>query len=351
MALRVGTNQMERRSFALFLVSLSCFSRFLSASPGDADPIYKECVEKCEKTGCVGEKCFQHCNFSSDGNSIDGPWYLQEPLYVQWKQWDCLGDCRYHCMLSREEERQKLGYQPAKYHKKWPLRRIYGIQEPVSMALSALNLAVQFHGWVSFFILVNYKLAFRPNKTTYYEYTGLWHIYAIVAMNAWFWSAVFHARDVDLTEKLDYSSAVALLGYTLFLAIIRAFSVRVEAARVMVAAPVFAFVATHILYLNFYDFDSGLNRIVCVAMAVLQLVVWAIWTVTSRHPSRWKMWGVVFGGALAVILEMYDFPPYSGLVDAHAIWHATMIPVTYLWWSFVRDDSEFRTLVLTKKTK
>lgn len=71
-------------------------------------------------------------------------------------------------------------------------------------------------------------------------------------------------RDVDLTEKLDYSSAVALLGYSLILAIIRAFNVRVEAARVMVAAPLIAFVTTHILYLNFYQLDYGKLLSMCM---------------------------------------------------------------------------------------
>lgn len=66
-----------------------------------------------------------------------------------------------------------------------------------------------------------------------------------------------YCRDVDITEKLDYSSAIALLGFSLILAILRAFNVRVEAARVMVAAPLLAFVTTHILYLNFYQFDYG----------------------------------------------------------------------------------------------
>lgn len=97
----------------------------------------RTCVEQCEKTGCVGNKCFQHCNFSSDGNPIDGPWYLQEPLYMRWKQWDCRSDCRYECMLSREEERRKLGNKPTKYHGRWPLRRIYVIQ--VLRALIALH--------------------------------------------------------------------------------------------------------------------------------------------------------------------------------------------------------------------
>ncbi|XP_015878073.1 uncharacterized protein LOC107414465 isoform X2 [Ziziphus jujuba] len=323
----------------------------LHASAGDADPIYKSCVEDCEKSGCVKDKCFQHCKFTSDGKPIDGPWYLQEPLYLRWKQWDCRSDCRYQCMLAREEERQKLGDKPVKYHGKWPFQRVYGIQEPVAVALSALNLAIQFHGWISFYILLHYKLPLRPNKRTHYEYTGLWHIYALFSMNSWFWSAVYHSRDVELTEKLDYSSAVALLGFTLILAILRAFNVRDEAARVMVAAPLIAFVTTHILYLNFYKLDYGLNFKVCSAMRVTQLLIWAVWAGVTRHPSRWKLWVVVAGGGVAMLLEIYDFPPYHGFVDAHALWHATTVPLTYLWWSFVRDDAEFRTLALHKKVK
>lgn len=52
-----------------------------------------------------------------------------------------------------------------------------------------------------------------------------------------------------------------------------------------------------------------------------------------------------------MILETYDFPPYKGYVDAHALWHATTIPLTFLWWSFIRDDAEFRTSALLKKVK
>lgn len=96
---------------------------------------------------------------------------------------------------------------------------------------------------------------------------------------------------------------------------------------------------------------AGLNMTVCVGMGVIQLLIWAIWGGVSGHPSRWKLWVVVLGGAIAMLLEIYDFPPYLGLVDAHALWHATTIPLTYLWWSFVRDDAEYRTSVLLKKTK
>lgn len=64
-----------------------------------------------------------------------------------------------------------------------------------------------------------------------------------------------HSRDMTFTEMLDYSSAIALIGYSLLLAIIRTGNLRAEAPRVMVAAPIIAFVSTHILYLNLYKFD------------------------------------------------------------------------------------------------
>lgn len=131
-------------------------------------------------------------------------------------------------MIRREKEREELGFAPVKYHGKWPFIRVsifqvcrimpiltrtlsnhnyfihmigtyfnsnILVQEPVSSLFSVLNLIMHFHGWLSFFLLVCYKLPLKPlSKRTYYEYTGLWHIYGFVAMNAWFWSFIFHSR-------------------------------------------------------------------------------------------------------------------------------------------------------------
>ena len=59
---------------------------------------------------------------------------------------------------------------------------------------------------------------------------------------------------------LDYSFAIAVLGFSLIVSILRTFDVRVEAARVMVSAPVLALVTTHVLYINFYKLDYGIQR-------------------------------------------------------------------------------------------
>ncbi|KAH0921800.1 hypothetical protein HID58_021818 [Brassica napus] len=94
--------------------------------------------------------------------------------------------------------------------------------------------------------------------------------------------------DVDITKTLDYSSAIAILGFSLIVSILRTFDVRVEAARVMVSPPVLAFVTSHII-----SMFTGWNMIVCVAMGVAQLFLWARWAAVSRHPSNWKLWVVV----------------------------------------------------------
>lgn len=68
-------------------------------------------------------------------------------------------------------------------------------------------------------------------------------------------------RDVDITKTLDYSSAIAILGFSLIVSILRTFDVRVEAARVMVSPPVLAFVTSHIMYINLYKLDYDIQKI------------------------------------------------------------------------------------------
>uniref|UniRef100_A0A0D3C4Q2 Post-GPI attachment to proteins factor 3 n=1 Tax=Brassica oleracea var. oleracea TaxID=109376 RepID=A0A0D3C4Q2_BRAOL len=157
------------------------------------------------------------------------------------------------------------------------MRRAHGhCQDPASVTFSVLSLAMHFHGWFSFFTTLYYK-------------------------------------DIDITKRLDFSSTIAVLGFSLIVSILRTFDIRVEAARVMISAPVLALVTTHVLYINFYKLD--------------------------------------YASGLAMLLEIYDFPPYGGYFDAHSIWHLVTVPLTILWWSFIRDDIEFRTSSLLKKSK
>ncbi|KAI3959676.1 hypothetical protein MKW92_036756 [Papaver armeniacum] len=248
-------------NWVIFFVAFLFLVGRLNASIGDSNPLYRSCLEQCEETGCIGDICFQDC-LSSDIGSNNGSESLQKPFYMQLIQWDCQSECRHHCMLEREKTMRCLALDRLSIMGNGPLGESFGFRfaEPMSVVFSVCNLAMHYLGWISFCSLLYTKLPLRPkDRKPYYEYSLLWHAYAILAMNSWFWSAVFHMRDLDLTEKLDYSSVVALLGFSLIVAILRTFSVRDEASRVMVAAPLIAFVTTHILYLNFYKFDYGMS--------------------------------------------------------------------------------------------
>lgn len=94
---------------------------------------------------------------------------------------------------------------------------------------------------------------------------------------------------------------------------------------------------------------TGLNMKVCLIMGIAQILLWALWAGLTHHPKRFKLWAVVIGGGLSTLLEIYDFPPYKGYIDAHALWHAATVIPTYLWWSFIKDDAELRTSNLIKK--
>nr|DAD29928.1 TPA_asm: hypothetical protein HUJ06_031397 [Nelumbo nucifera] len=97
-------------------------------------------------------------------------------------------------MLDREREREKLGNKPVKYHGKWPFWCVLAFRSLFLWHFLHYTLKYSSMDGCLFFILLYYKLPLRPNKKTYYEYTTLWHIYGLLSMNSWFWSAVSHTR-------------------------------------------------------------------------------------------------------------------------------------------------------------
>eukprot|EP00271_Cylindrocystis_brebissonii_P003761 TRINITY_DN15017_c0_g1_i1.p1 TRINITY_DN15017_c0_g1~~TRINITY_DN15017_c0_g1_i1.p1 ORF type:complete len:376 (+),score=50.83 TRINITY_DN15017_c0_g1_i1:252-1379(+) len=342
----------------LSLLTVSCLPTICNASEGDRAEGFIACVSNCTSDACSDDSLCSsatspgapRCTNASAGNSDPLAFFLGG-----WKEWDCFTECRYQCMKEIEAQRASEGLPPVKYFGKWPFDRHWGMQEPASVGLSLLNLLATLYGLVTFMRVVYWQLPRRAPAVAgkgamgppYYEYGALWVVYAVVATHAWFRSAVFHIRDTPSTEALDYSSAIALLGTALIVAVIRTASLRLEAARVMVAAPLIAFTATHILFLNFYQFDYGFNMKVCLVMGAAQLLLWLLWAIFSpNHPKRLKVIFTVLATVLALGFEVYDFPPMWGVFDAHALWHATTVPITMSWWSFVVEDARWRTKVL-----
>ncbi|CAB4059758.1 RBM25 [Lepeophtheirus salmonis] len=118
---------------------------------------------------------------------------------------DCSEDCGYECMWKTVDQFQRRGLKIPQFHGKWPFVRLFGIQEPASVLASILNLIPHVY------LIMKYREAVNP-RTHMYQ---VWTLYALVSINTWTWSTVFHTKDNNFTEKMDYLSAFSVVSYSL----------------------------------------------------------------------------------------------------------------------------------------
>ncbi|SCV67102.1 BQ2448_5748 [Microbotryum intermedium] len=350
--------------------TLACLAMLLAprktvGSVGDQSPSYQRCVETC------ANKCPRPTPFL----------------------WSCRDDCQYRCtqrltdlsLRSLESidtrksgadlEGLPLGVQ-VQYHGKWAFHRLVGpvkIQEPLSVVFSLGNLVAHHRGLSRLSKQSNFP--HNPSQSLRFVY----RIYATFGINAWIWSCVFHTRDVPWTEKADYFAAAALIICSLWTAMMRigglSFS-RAAPTKWMALAwtAVCAFVViAHCYYLSHKErFDYGYNMRFNVATALTTILLWAAWSfyhclIIEPFPAKERSSFQVVGHPatatqsktarapharmsllplvllpLLTSLELLDFAPIGvfglRLLDAHALWHASTIPVVSLWYRFLLED-------------
>ena len=221
-----------------------------------------------------------------------------------------------------------------KYFGKWPFQRLLGMQELCSVVFSLANLAAHAHNLCKLRSACSSAVGAIEGSSV----QGLWLVYSLTSINAWWWSAVFHARDTYLTERLDYLSADVSIVAGLYVSIVRTCACERLHSRLLLALLLITGTGLHFRHMLMVKFDYGLNVGLCVAIGVLQQLMWCTWALQQRHPQKWHLvWFIVLINA-ALSLEILDFPPLVGLLDAHAMWHLCTIPLTYMWYSFVLAD-------------
>lgn len=335
------------------------------SSPGDYSPAYKRCVSLCSSQSC-------------------GPSSPPLPFSLRLFGWSCADDCSYRCMHYINERALALpkavppegkrfagwweeadwrqgweleGVPPGRavqYHGKWPFKRFFGVQEPLSMLFSIFNLVGYLVSWRPLLDSV------PPGSPLRTPYLGA----AVFGINAWIWSTVFHARDRPWTERMDYFSAGALTLWGFYVAFIRVFRLfpspvphplslpsRLRLARAVLVLVVIAFCA-HVAYLlSDKRFDYRYNMVANVAVGLTSMSLWISWSLSHLLSSRRRgltsrpttpserrpphafrpifplVW-LLFAGSL----ELLDFPPLFNMsLDAHALWHLVTIPLARMW--------------------
>ncbi|ORX93038.1 Per1-like protein [Basidiobolus meristosporus CBS 931.73] len=291
---------------------LVCFVTYTYGSYGDRQPVFNDCVSNCERSVCASNPVL--------------------PLSLRLTLWSCVDNCKYDCMRQITEKATETGEPIVQYYGKWPFLRLFGMQEPASVLFSVLN------GWGHWY---HWKVIKTRIPNTYFL-KPFYYGYAIVGMNAWLWSSVFHTRDTPLTEKLDYFSAALTILYGLFVAVLRASHTTNRKKQVFIGILHLIPFVLHVSYLSFYKFDYGYNMKASVGIGMLHNVAWTITAIRSTgHPYRWRPIASAIILTMAMSLELFDFPPIFEALDAHSLWHAATVPILFYWYTYLIEDARW----------
>ncbi|KAJ2894889.1 hypothetical protein MKZ38_007112 [Zalerion maritima] len=307
----------------LVVVLLALFCGQATASLGDRLPEFKRCVQVCAQENCSP--------VSETPTEI--------PIHRRLLLWTCPQECDYTCQHIVTASRVAAGKRVTQFHGKWPFHRIFGVQEPFSVVFSLGNLWVHWRG------LEKIKNGI-PNRYTLKKFY-VW--FAQIGIATWIFSTVFHMRDFNLTEELDYLAAGGSVLYGMYYAPVRIFRLdvpiprRESVLRLWTTLCICAYVV-HVLYLKLVKWDYGYNMTANVVLGVLQNALWSwfSWKQYSKSQRPWTAWpGIAVAWVMmAMSLELLDFPPIWGSLDAHSLWHAGTIFPAILWYSFLVKDAQ-----------
>ena len=268
--------------------------------------------------------------------------YTSTAIQHQLLLWDCPSECDYicqHIVTTHRLEREPPYLEPIlQFHGKWPFYRFLGMQEPASVLFSLFNFLAHDHGMSKV----------REHIPASYPLRKYYLMFGYFGLASWIFSMIFHTRDFNLTEKLDYFGAGASVMYGLYFAAIRIFRLdktKGVGANTKSAGPsnllqMWTFLCAslyllHVGYLSFITFDYTYNMAANVVIGIIQNILWS-WFSVQRFRKVGRLWAawpglIVAWIILAMSLELFDFPPWWGMVDAHALWHLGTVGPT-IWW-------------------
>ncbi|KAI0176320.1 Per1-like protein [Hypoxylon sp. FL1284] len=303
-----------------------------SASAGDRLPEFRECVQVCTRENC-------------DPNN--NPTHI--PLHRRLLLWTCPQECDYTCQHIVTERRVSAGEAVLQFHGKWPFVRVLGMQEPFSVLFSVGNMLAHQSGLA--------KL--RQAVPAGYPLRRYYELFAYFGVATWIFSSIFHVRDFRATEQLDYFAAGAGVLYGMYYTPVRVFRLDRPTPRrrsVLRLWSLFCCVlyAAHVAYLKLWRWNYSYNMAANVVVGLVQNSLWSYFSWKKWRDSRkpWAVWpGVIVAWLMMVMsLELLDFPPLWGALDAHSLWHLGTIGPTVLWYNFLVKDS-LDDLANTVKTK
>ncbi|KAG2734737.1 hypothetical protein G9P44_002743 [Scheffersomyces stipitis] len=356
----------------------------VGASPGDSLIAFQDCIYQCEQTTCYGNPYnviqeefreeFQKPESRYEWKYYNGDWHFAR-MPLAWNLrlllWNCQSNCDYQCQRVITFERKKRNQEIYQFHGKWPFLRIFGIQEFVSVVFSLCNLYVNYLGLLK--LWKARKMASDPkHKTQFNNVIAM----TIITIFAWIFSSIFHIRDFQVTEHLDYYfagltvlSSFHTLGARLFnlyrdkywfwrtlftVVCIAAYTAHVYRlvtdwsytynmrANITVGLVQNCFLigVCYNLYSKYYEEETSPddNKGKTINLSHLQYVKFRHLILPSFFSRSAKLYSLyplllTFIVTVGMSLEIFDFPPFFyDLIDAHSLWHLVTIFPAWLGW-------------------
>jgi len=177
----------------------------------------------------------------------------------------------------------------------------------------------------------------------------MWIGFGVCSINTWIWSTIFHTRDFEFTEKMDYFSAFSLVLFQFNCFFIRILKLRKGVLdRITMYSILFCSICYylyHVYYLSFIDFDYGYNMNVNIFFGALNSLCWIIWSLYKCfYLGNFYAWRCTLSVLLVDILmslEIFDFSPIFWTFDSHALWHLSTISIPFFWYQFIIDDNYY----------
>lgn len=186
--------------------------------------------------------------------------------------------------------------------------------------------------------------------------------------------------DLPQTEKLDYFSAALSIITALYFTIVRvqhlyafrstrpfisptkissrdrpSWTIQKRSSfRFVTCLCVLVYVA-HVSYLTLLPrFDYSYNMAFNLILGLIHNAIWLLYSLPSsmslfpRFPFRDKHYRPAFVSKAAFFvlattavtaLELFDFPPWGRIIDAHSLWHLATPPIAYFWYHLLIEDS------------
>eukprot|EP01062_Namystynia_karyoxenos_P012260 TRINITY_DN14406_c0_g2_i2.p1 TRINITY_DN14406_c0_g2~~TRINITY_DN14406_c0_g2_i2.p1 ORF type:complete len:330 (+),score=87.38 TRINITY_DN14406_c0_g2_i2:78-1067(+) len=291
----------QMRGWALLLPLLAALPG-ARGSAGDRDPEFLRCEGQCRRSCAEAEL----------------------PLALRLTFWDCRGDCAYRCAFEVDAARRKKGLAQLQYFGCWAFRRVMGSHEVVSAALSLATVAAHIAGVRRLLRCPSSQL-----RTTLATDGVLWACSAAA-------SVLWHSRHLELLERLDYAAvALAFAHHSVAVAALLGVLRGPSAGRRASAAAVAAWAAFQWYCTRGPGYDYSFNMAAVVVVGAVQAVGKSLWALGARPDGwAWLVASTAAAAAAGVFDALLDFPPFGGLVDAHAVFHLFGAAAALLWYPF-----------------